>query len=125
MNLKDKAFEFMQRYDGSIIEPIHGFIGIASYRIEVNDRIFHIYYAREWYRKYDGISISKDHLLLANKEFAMIVIFINNDEYWKHSTEWIKGKVVENSKFPETEILMRKNQLEKPGIEFPKGLDSF
>ena len=125
MTLRDKAIEFAQERKGIVVGSISGYDGPITFKVQVGDSMFHVYFARKWYIKYDGITIPKKALLEAIKENAMIVFFMNDAEYWKHSTEWMKGKQLTNSMYGTDEILCKKDDLEKTGIEFPKGIDSW
>jgi hypothetical protein len=125
MNIQYKAEYFAEKYGGVILDSIIGKIGTAAYRVRVDDKMFHIFYNRRWYMKYDGISISQEQLNKALEDFAMIVIFMNDEEYWKHSTEWTKGMQVPNSKFNTYEILVKRTDLNRPPIPFPIGVDSW
>ena len=123
--LVDKARYFLRKNKGHFLACILGQDGAIAYRVKVKDKIFHVYYARDWYRNYQGISIPKNALQKGLDENAMIVIFINKLEYWLHSSKWIKGKNLTNKMYGTNEVLVKKIDLEKPGIEFPKGVDQY
>ena len=119
MTLKDKAQDFADRNNGNLLNYINGNLGPISAKIIIDDHYYYIFFAREWYHKYDGITIPQNILQNAVRDHAMIVIFINDREYWQHSYKWCQGKILHNTMFDKTEVLMKRMDLENPGIKFP------
>lgn len=126
LTIQEKTELFARENNGEILDPIHGDFGAISYRVKVNNHIFHIYYNREWYRKYNGVTLGITGLRLALDENAMLVFFMNKEQYWIHSLDFNKYKFsVRNSTTTEPQILVQKKYLHDAGIDFPRGIDSW
>ena len=123
--LKEKAIQFTNNIQGKIVEYINGHLGAISVKVEKDSKYYYVFSIREWYRKYNGVTIPKSILQSAINDNAMIVLFVNNEEYWKHSSEWKNGKSLHNSMFDKDEVLVKRNELNSPNTNFPTGIDSF
>jgi len=123
--LKEKSKYFADRIGGEIIRFIDGNFGSMSAKVEKDSEIYYVFSAREWYRKYNGITIPESILNLAVKDHAMIVVFLNDDEYWLHSSVWRNGRVLRNPMFGKIEVLATRDQLNTPDSKNVNGLDSF
>ncbi len=125
MTLKQKAEEFAERNNGILLSYIAGKLGPMTAKIKVGADYYYIFFAREWYHKYDGITIPKDALDSAVNLNAMIVIFVNDEEFWQHSSVWRLGRILENPMFHKVEVLQERQHLKPPGAPFPKSLEGF
>ena len=116
----EKAQEFADKHDAIFLSWISGDRGPMCGKVKIGANYYFVFYAREWYRKYDGITIPQDTLGSAIRHNAMIVMFVNDEEFWRHSTEWYKGRILHNTMFDKMEVLQKRDELEKPGIPFPR-----
>jgi len=125
MSLREIAQKFAKDHNGTITEELLGYSGPIAFVIKCGSKFYHIYFAREWYRKYDGITIPRNTLNVAVKQNAMIVIFVAGTEYWKHSSLWLGGQKLTNTMHDTVEVLMPRQDLENPGAKFPQTMDGW
>ncbi len=124
--IKAAAQKFCELHKAEIIEMIpgkklnkKGEPMPMAYKCNIGDFVFHIYFNRGWYWKYDGITISKESMQLAINEHAVVVIFIGDNEYWKHSTIWFEWaeqdkSIYWNPLYKTWEVFIKRNNLARP-----------
>jgi hypothetical protein len=126
-SVKAKAEEFIELHGGNIVGDIQGQSGAIAYKVVIGERTFHIYYSRDWYRKYDGISIPDHALDVGLKENATIVMYVLNDCVWQYASEWMRlSRIIKNKMYGGTmENLIKKEDLLRGTFaQQPKGINN-
>jgi len=112
LTVRGKTEEFIELHGGKVIDEIPGQAGTIGYKVLIDNRMFHVYYSREWYRKYNGISIPRGALAIGVGENATIVMYIINECFWQYASEWLaKGTHLENTMYGTAEVLIKKEDL--------------
>ncbi len=129
MNVRTKTNEFVKVHGGSIVGELQGQKGAIAYKVAQDKKIFHIYYSREWYHKYNGISIPDHALDLGLKENAIIVMYVENDYFWQYATEWLRlSRIIKNKMYGGTmeNLIKKEDLLTGDFTQKPKsGMDGF
>ena len=86
-SVRKKAEEFVELHGGSIVGDIPLREGPVSFKVLIDNRMFHIYFSRRWYYNPDGISIPMETLEVGLEENATIVMYVNNECVWQYATE--------------------------------------
>ncbi len=127
MNVLAKTKEFVKTHGGHISGEIQGQKGTIAYKVQIDDRMFHIYYSRDWYRKYNGISIPDHALDVGLKENATIVMYVENGCFWQYASEWLRlSRIIKNKMYGGTmENLIKKEDLMTGTFaQQPKGVNN-
>ena len=135
--VKKKAELFCKLYNGTITDTVpgkrvlkNGKFSTMAYIVTVEDRIFHIYFSRQWYYKYDGITIPLDKLIEATEQDACIVIYVGDNEFWRHSTLWLEWAeqdkmILKNTMYDKVEAFIKRRNLALPPVRTGRKLEEY
>jgi len=126
-SVRKKAEEFVELHGGSIVGDIPLREGPVSYKVLIDNRMFHIYFSRRWYYNPDGISIPMETLKVALEENATIVMYVNDECVWQYASEWVRlSRDLNNSRNNTIERLILKEDLLSGSFQVkPTGMDEF
>ena len=126
-SVRKKAEEFVELHGGSIVGDIPLREGPVSYKVLIDNRMFHIYFSRRWYYNPDGISIPMETLEVALEENATIVMYVNDECVWQYASEWVRlSRDLNNSRNNTIERLILKEDLLSGSFQVkPTGMDEF
>lgn len=126
-SVRKKAEEFVELHGGSIVGDIPLREGPVSFKVLIDNRMFHIYFSRRWYYNPDGISIPMETLEVGLEENATIVMYVNNECVWQYATEWLRlSRALPNARNNTIERLIKKEYLLTGSFQVkPTGMDEF
>lgn len=126
-SLKQKTEEFIEKHGGDLMGDIQGQDGAIAYKVNIDNRMFHIYYSRRWYYNPDGISIPDYALEKGLEENATIVVFVINECVWQYASEWLRlSRIIKNTTHGGTQekLLIKDDLLSGTFAQKPKGVDN-